>query len=175
MKLSPLEIRQISFSKSMRGYSCVEVDTFLEGLADDLEALIRENAGYKEQLEKQARTIAELEKTEGALTDTLVMAQKAMENAKANAHKEGELIIRQAEIRAEEITGEAVRRAAELQGEILELRKKRRFLVEKVRGLIQSLERDLDWEENEDDFLETTQDPTQTEETDRTDADSSGG
>jgi len=158
MKLSPLEIRQIAFPKSMRGYTSVEVDAFLDGIADDLEVLIRENVDYKERLEKQARTISELEKTEGALTDTLLMAQKAMENAKANAHKEGELIIRQAEIRAEEITGEAVRQSADLQGEILSLQRNKSALVVKVRALIQALERDLNWEEDEEDPLEITQD-----------------
>lgn len=158
MKLSPLEIRQIAFSKSIRGYTCVDVDAFLDGIADDLEGLIRENAGYKERLEKQAKTIAELEKTEGALTDTLLMAQKAMENVKANAHKEGELIIRQAEIRAEEITGEAVKRSADLQGEIISLQRKKSALIVKVRSLIQELERDLTWEEEEGDPLEITQD-----------------
>ncbi len=149
MKLTPLEIRQISFKKSFRGYSTLEVDTFIEGLADDLEKLLRQHSDFKEQLEHQAKTISELEKTEGALTETLLMAQKAMENVKNNAQEEGKLIIRQAEVRAEEITSEAVRRETQLQGEIMNLQRAKGFLVEKIRNMIQSLERDLEWDGKE--------------------------
>ncbi len=148
MNLTPLEIRQISFKKGFKGYSPLEVDTFLEGIADDLEELLKEHALFKDQLEKQSKTIAELGKNEGALTETLLMAQKAMENAKANTQEEGRLIIRQAEIRAEEITGEAIQKETQLRTEIMNLQRKKEFLFEKIRSLIQSLERDLGWEEN---------------------------
>lgn len=149
MKLSPLELRQISFKKGFRGYSSLEVDTFIESLADDLEELLGKMADYKDQQDRQSKTIAELEKTEGALTETLLMAQKAMENVKANAQEEGHLIIRQAEVRAEEITAEAVRRETQLQGEIMNLQRAKGYLVEKIRGLIQSLERDIQWDEKD--------------------------
>lgn len=149
MKLSPLEIRQLSFTKSFRGYASEEVDTFIEGLADDLEIILRQHSDSKEQLDRQAKTIIELEKTEGALTDTLLMAQKAMESVKNNAQEEGNLIIRQAQIRAEEITGEAVRKETQLQSEIMNLQRVKGFLIEKVRNIIQSIERDLDWEEKD--------------------------
>ncbi|NOY83706.1 MAG: DivIVA domain-containing protein [Nitrospirae bacterium] len=149
MKLSPLELRQISFKKGFRGYSPLEVDTFIESLADDLEELLGKMADYKDQQDRQSKTIAELEKTEGALTETLLMAQKAMENVKANAQAEGHLIIRQAEVRAEEITAEAVRRETQLQGEIMNLQRAKGYLVEKIRGLIHSLERDIQWDEKD--------------------------
>lgn len=149
MELTPLEIRQVSFKKGFRGYSRLEVDTFVESLADDLEELLRKIADYKERLEKQSKTISELERTEGALTETLLMAQKAMETAKANAQEEGRLIIRQAEVRAEEITAEAVRRESQLQGEIMNLKRAKGYLTEKIRTLIQSVERDLEWEEKD--------------------------
>lgn len=149
MKLSPLELRQISFKKSFRGYSTLEVDIFIESLADDLEELLGKMADYKDQQDKQSKTISELEKTEGALTETLLMAQKAMENVKANAQEEGTLIIRQAEVRAQEITAEAVRRETQLQGEIMNLQRARGYLVEKIRGLIHSLEREIEWEEKD--------------------------
>lgn len=145
MKMTPLEIRQISFQKEMRGYSTMEVDTFMEGLGDDLEELVTENARLKEVLDKQNEQITELKKAEGALTSTLLMAQKAMENMKANAHKEGELTIRQAEMRAEEITGAALQQITELQGEIMNLQRRKSLFVQEVRSLMGSLERDLAW------------------------------
>ncbi len=145
MKYTPLEIRQISFEKSLRGYSCSEVDDFIENLSDDLEQLVKESADDKEQLQKQARMITELEKAEGAMTETLMMTQRAMENVKANAQKEGELIIRHAEIRAEEITNEAIKQETYLKAEILNLKRRKGVFVEKIRSLIQGLAREMEW------------------------------
>ncbi|MFQ5596555.1 MAG: DivIVA domain-containing protein [Nitrospiria bacterium] len=145
MKLTPLEIRQMTFGKSFRGYNCTEVDDFVETLSDDLDDLVKEIASYKEQLEKQDNTISELEKAEGAMTDTLLMAQKAMENVKANAQKEGELIIRQAEIRAEEITGAAIKHETQLKGEIINLKHRKVELIEKIKSLLRGVARELQW------------------------------
>lgn len=150
MKLTPLEIRQITFEKSLRGYSCSEVDDFIENLSDDLEQLVKESADDKEKLAKQAKTIAELEKAEGAMTETLVMTQRAMENVKANAQKEGELIIRHAEIRAEEITNEAIKQESQLKGEIIKLKRRKGVFVEKIRTLIQSLAREMEWSSDQE-------------------------
>jgi len=150
MKLTPLEIRQTTFEKSLRGYSCSDVDDFIENLSDDLELLVKESVDDKEKLEKQSRTIAELEKAEGAMTETLVMTQRAMENVKANAQKEGELIIRHAEVRAEEITNEAIKQESQLKGEIMNLKRRKGVFVEKIRTLIQSLVREVEWSSEEE-------------------------
>jgi len=146
MKITPLDIRQMQFPKGFRGYPPQEVDAFLETLAEEVEEVLRENATLRERLEEQAQTISELKKAEGALTDTLIMAQKAIENMKATAQKEGELIIRQAEIRAEEITQGAVRQVTQLQGELFNLRKQRDLFIEKMRSLISGFEKTLQWE-----------------------------
>lgn len=163
MKLTPLEIRQMSFGKSFRGYTCSEVDDFIESLSDDLDDLVKENANHKEQLENQAKTIAELEKAEGALTDTLLMAQKVMENVKANAQKEGELIIRQAEVRAGEITAEAIKRETQLGGEIVNLQRRKGAFVEQIRALLQGLAREMQWAVDEGKSEELTRGPQEVE------------
>ena len=47
-----MDIRQQQFTVRMfRGFDVQEVDTFLEDLADDYEALLKENALLKEQLQ----------------------------------------------------------------------------------------------------------------------------
>lgn len=146
MKITPLDIRQVRFPKGFRGYSPQEVDPFLESLADELEEVLRENLDLRERLEEQNRTISELKKTEGALTETLVMAQKAIEQMKGAAQKEGELIVRQAEIRAEAMAQETVRHVTQIQGELFNLRKQRDLFIEKMRSLVQSFGKTLEWE-----------------------------
>jgi cell division initiation protein len=146
MKITPLEIRQMTFQKVFRGYPPFEVDSFLESLADEVEQILHENVASKEKLEEQDQKILELKKTEGALTDTLLTAQKAIEGIRNSAHKEGELIVRQAEIQAEEITGEALKHVTHLQGELMSLRRQKGLLIENIGSLIHGLERTLSWE-----------------------------
>lgn len=146
MKITPLDIRQMRFSTGFRGYPPQEVDSFLEDLAEEVEEVLRENVKLKERAEEQERTISELKKTEGALTETLIMAQKAIENMKGTAQKEGELIVREAELKAEETIRQAVREVATLQGELLNLRKQRDLFLEQIRSMIQTFEKTLEWE-----------------------------
>ncbi|HIE65066.1 MAG: DivIVA domain-containing protein [Nitrospira sp.] len=146
MKITPLEIRQMTFQKSFRGYPPFEVDAFLESLADEVEEILHENVALKEKMEEQNEKILELKKTEGALTDTLLTAQKAIDGIRGAAQKEGEFVVRQAELHAEEVTGEALKHVTHLQGELINIQRQKGFLIENVRALIHSLERTLSWE-----------------------------
>ncbi|NKE70410.1 DivIVA domain-containing protein [Candidatus Manganitrophus noduliformans] len=147
MRWTPIDIRQMTFSTGFRGYAQNEIDAFLENLASEIEEILKENADLRERIEDQGQTIAELKKTEGALTNTLLMAQKAIEEMKRSAQKEGDLIIRQAELRAEEITRSAMKEVSQVQGEILNLKRQRDFFVEKIRSLMQNLEKTIQWED----------------------------
>lgn len=154
MKWTPIDIRQMTFSSGFRGYAPGEVDAFLENLASEIEEILKENADLRERIDDQGQTIAELKKTEGALTNTLLMAQKAIEEMKRTAQKEGDLIIRQAELRAEEITRSAMKEVSQVQGEILNLRRQRDFFIEKIRSLMQNLEKTMQWEDEKADQKE---------------------
>lgn len=154
MKWTPIDIRQMTFSSGFRGYAPNEVDAFLENLASEIEEILKENVDLRERIEDQGQTITELKKTEGALTNTLLMAQKAIEEMKRTAQKEGDLIIRQAELRAEEITRSAMKEVSQVQGEILNLRRQRDFFVEKIRSLMQNLEKTMQWEDEKADQKE---------------------
>jgi cell division initiation protein len=136
----------MTFRTRFRGYDAEEVETALTRLADQVEAMIRDHNALKAQCEEQGSTIAELRKMETTLTSTLVAAQKMSEEMKVVAKKEGEMLIRQAELRAEEITATAVRQVNQLQGEILNLLKQRGLFIERIRSLMQSLEKTLQWE-----------------------------
>ncbi len=144
--MTPLDIRQAAFRTRFRGHDPEEVETFLSCLADEVEGMIRENNDLKVQCEEKNGVIAELRKMEDTLTRTLVAAQKMSEEMKVAAKKEGELMIRQAELRAEEVTATAVRQVNQLQGERVSLLRQRGLFVERIRSLMQSLEKTLQWE-----------------------------
>lgn len=150
MKLTPLDIRHAVFGSRFRGYDKKEVDLFLETLAQEFEVLTKGNMEFRERLVGLEETLEELKKKEGALTSTLLSAQKAMDDMKATAHKEGELIIKEAELRAEDLIRTASMQVSHLQRDIFDLKRQRDMFIEKLRGFIQGFEKTLALEDKEE-------------------------
>ena len=142
MRLSPLDIRQQQFTvKMFRGVDPQEVDAFVEDVADDYEALLRENASLKEQLgghEERARGVAEAEKV---LRDTLVTTQRLADEMKENAKREVQLLLREASLNGEKLMEEARAEEAKLRTEIQALKRVRRQLAEDLRTTVERYQR----------------------------------
>ncbi len=145
MKITPVDVRQVIFRISFKGYDPREVHSFLISVAEELEVMVKENAALKVKTEEQEHVITELRRKESAVTDTLVAAQKAMEELRLSSQKEGELVIREAESRSEEITRSAVRQVTQLQGELVSLRRQRDLFIDKSKALVQSFDKVLEW------------------------------
>src|ERR1700737_3763816 len=96
--LTPLDIQKKTFARVLKGYSTDEVRGYLQLVAEEIEHLLREvdrvtrdNASLREDLEEHNAR-------ERILKDTLLSAQKVSEDVKANARKEAELIVKDAEL-----------------------------------------------------------------------------
>src|SRR5262247_1287668 len=97
-----MDIRQQQFTvKMFRGFDVQEVDTFLEDVAEDYEALVKENALLKEQLQALEERTRGLEEREKVLQETLITTQRLTEEMKENARREAALIVREAEVQGE--------------------------------------------------------------------------
>ena len=104
MRITPMDIRQQQFTVRMfRGFDVQEVDTFLEDVAQDYEALIKENALLKEQLQMLEDAPRGLEDREKVLQQTLVTTQQVAEEMKEGARREAALILREAELEGEKL------------------------------------------------------------------------
>lgn len=151
MRISPLDIRQQQFTVRMfRGFDAHEVDAFLDDVADDYEAVLKENALLKEQLatlEERSRGLSERER---ALQDTLVTTQRLGDEMKAAARREAELHMREAELRAEKLVEEVRGDEAKLRSEVQALRRLRRQLIEDLRSTLESYYRTMTAEFGED-------------------------
>lgn len=138
MRISPLDIRQQQFTvKMFRGFDSQEVDAFLDDVADDYEAVLKENALLKEQLatlEERSRGLAEREK---ALQDTLVTTQRLGDEMKASSRREAELHMREAELRGEKLLEEVRSEEAKIKTEIQQLRRTKRQLIEDLRATLE--------------------------------------
>lgn len=138
MQLTPQEITQREFRKVLRGYDPEEVRHFMEGLADDVGNLLKENAAREERIAELEARVRALEGQEESLRNTLVTAQRMTEEIKANAKREADLIVREAEGKAQRLAAEAQTRVAEAQKQILELQRQRDLFAATLRSHVQA-------------------------------------
>src|SRR5437762_3080038 len=101
MNVSPLDLRQQRFRSAFRGFDKVEVTSFLAAVADDYEQALRETDRLRQDLTRMEAVLNEHREAERNLRNTLMTAQKLADDIKANAEKEAERIVREAEGRAQ--------------------------------------------------------------------------
>ena len=122
MRLTPLDIQNHRFSSRLRGIDPAEVESFLQLLAEDYEALLKERDSLESHSRRLEARIEDLSRNEKVLQETLITAQTLSEDLKKTAMKEAEVMICQAEVKAEKVLGASHRRAAQLGEEIRELK-----------------------------------------------------
>ena len=137
MKITPLDIQQQQFRVRFRGFDMVEVDNFLDLLANEFEELLKENSRIGEEDRRKAERITQLEAGEKELRDTLVSVQRITEEMKNNARKEGELIIEEAKLNARKILEAAQSQALQIEGEINQLKRQRAEFEAALRAAVE--------------------------------------
>ncbi len=138
MRITPLDIQQKQFSNKFRGFDMEEVDSFLELIREEMEELLRENANLREEAKRFEKQLKEYKNIETTLRDTLVSTQKIIEEHKNNAQKEAALIIKEAELRADETLKHAQEKVIKIHEDITDLKGVRRHFKEELSRLIQS-------------------------------------
>lgn len=137
MKITPLDIQQQQFRVRFRGFDMVEVDNFLDLLANEFEELLKENSQIREEDRRKSERIDQLEAGEKELRDTLVSVQRITEEMKNNARKEGELIIEEARLNARKILEAAQGQALQIEGEINQLKRQRAEFESSLRATVE--------------------------------------
>ncbi|MHC1682539.1 MAG: DivIVA domain-containing protein [Clostridiaceae bacterium] len=107
MKLTAMDITNKEFKKGFRGYECEEIDEFLDKVAESYEVLYKENSNMKEKMSLLEEKIKHYERVEDTIQNTLILAQNAAEQAKANAKKEADMIMHNANETAQKILNKA--------------------------------------------------------------------
>jgi cell division initiation protein len=126
MNITPLDIQQQQFKgKMLGGLHPDDVDSFLQAVASEMEGLLRENTELKELSNRQSRDLADQAQKEKDLRETMLAAQRITEEMKANAQKEAELIVSEAQLLAKRLVDDAERKVADLQGRIQDVRRQR--------------------------------------------------
>ena len=138
MRMTPLDIQNHRFGRRMRGYDREEVESFLRIISEDYESLLRENERLQADLRRSTARIDELSADEKTLKETLVNAQAMSEDMRQVAARESEVLLSEAEIRAEKILDASHRRSAQLAQDIREMRALRLRLGSALRGTIET-------------------------------------
>jgi len=107
MKVTPLEIRQKTFERTLRGYDKDEVNAFLLSLSQEWERMMDEVKEIRLKLESSEREVAKLREVETSLFKTLKTAEDTGANVIEQAGKAAELHLREAQMNAEAILNEA--------------------------------------------------------------------
>ncbi len=139
MKLTSQDIMGQNFNKKMNGYDREEVQQFLTLIAETLQNEILEKEKIKKKLEKTKEALLKFERREEILRDTLVSAQRFSKDIKSNSEKEAEIIIKEAELRGEDIINDALVRQKALKNEIKNLKFKRKEIENDLINMLNSL------------------------------------
>ena len=151
--LTPLDIHNKEFHKGFRGYNEVEVDEFLDQIVRDFEEALRENADVKARIEELEARIGQYRAMEETLNNTLIVAQKAADEVKANAHKEAGLITERAKFEAAKIAEDAVKKTRDAQLEYESVKKQMQVFKMRMKALVKSY---MDMLEGTEEDIEAT-------------------
>ena len=154
-------LRTVEFRETLKGYHRDDVDEYLEKAAVEAEGLQEQLRQGNERLRKAAETIAQLETelaakpevqpvvaatVEPAIADdtlqrTLVLAQKFVDETKADAEAQAARLVADAEAQARKVQAESEQRLRE---EIARLESNRSHLSHEVETMARQLESERD-------------------------------
>ncbi len=143
MKLTPLDIRHKEFKRGMRGYVDGEVDEFLDEVADEFERLFKENIELSERGESLQEKLDQYRNLEETLQNTLVAAQRSAEELKANAQKEAQLMLSEAELKAREMVNQSYADKQTVEKQIVVLKAAEEDFRFKFRSLLEGYAKQL--------------------------------
>ncbi len=138
MALTAVDLRSIEFPKRFRGYDRAEVDSFLKTLSDELEEKDHELAELRSRTARLETELKEFRGLENSLQEVLMTAQKTAEDTRLNSIKEAELLLREAQLKAEELVAKTQESLGSVKRELVELYQLRANYVMQFRGMIDS-------------------------------------
>src|SRR5471032_2952054 len=95
-KITIIDIQHKTFKKALQGYDRTEVDQFLDEVIESLEDEAQARAALEADIADLRERISHFKAMEESLHNTLLLAQRTADEVKASAHKEADLIRKEA-------------------------------------------------------------------------------
>ncbi len=137
MKLSALEIKQQSFTKSLRGYDVAEVQSFLNVVSNEWEHLSNRSRDQEMKIQRLTEKLQHYQKVEEALHETLQTAKESAEQRVNSSRQEAQNRIAKAELEADKIVRDAQQERQFIRQSIQRLLERRHEII---RGMESYLE-----------------------------------
>lgn len=138
MKITPLEIKRQQFKKVMRGFDPVEVESFLEMVSNDLEDILTLNKEFKERVIELETQLADYKQMEKTLQQTLFQAQETSGKSIENSRREANLIIKEAELKAQQVVEKARSDFGRIKEEISSMKARKESVISRLKILLSS-------------------------------------
>ncbi len=138
MDITPLDIQNRQFKVKFRGFDVKEVDAFLEQVAETVGTLAENVQRLDRALERSQREVSAYREREETFKTALVNSQTVMEQMKGNAKKSADLIIADAEVKAEKLLQRAHKRLSQLHEDISELKRQRQQIESQIQSIIET-------------------------------------
>ena len=151
MVITPLEIEGHEFKKAFRGVDAEEVKAFLNLVAEEFEKLVVANGKLQDEVAELRERLGELRERERILKETMLTAQRLSQEMKEEAHKARETIIKEGELRAEQIVARSQQRAAELEASIVDLKVERDAFENNLKNMLEQHLRVIEMRRSDED------------------------
>jgi len=138
LKLTPLEIKKQRFKQKVRGYDPVEVETFLEMVADEYETVVAEKTKLAAEVSKLRVQLSDYRQVEKTLQETLMNAQENVNQSRENSKREAEIMLREAELKSEKILDEAREKLDRMKNEVSILKAQKESFAKRLKHLLES-------------------------------------
>lgn len=154
MNFVPNDLQNIAFKKSVIGYNILQVEDVLIKVVEDLSEMIKENAKLKEKLEETQDKVKYYKTIENNLHNSLIIAQQTSEEIVANARTNADNIMKEAEIKAQQIIDGAHKEVLGIRFEYERIKRDLNAYKAKIESTIKSQLKLLNNLEDEDDKFE---------------------
>lgn len=136
MKLTPLDIRKQEFKKTLRGFDPIEVQTFLEMVAEEFEQIQEENKQMNRKVVELETKLNDYQETEKNLRETLLNVQEVKKQSEESSRRQADLIIKEAELKALEIVETARKQARQMRDDVNMLRNQKESFINRLRQIL---------------------------------------
>lgn len=140
MKITPIEIRQHTFEKAMRGYKPEDVDAFLISLSQEWERVNMDFKMLKMQLEIAEKELGKLKEVEMTLFRTLKTAEDTSNQITDQANKAADIYLTEAKQKADDLLADARKRSTLM---VQDAENQARYLKDNILNDLKSLEHDF--------------------------------
>ena len=136
--IMPIDIDKKEFSRDKRGYNSREVDEFLDIIVADYEKILNDNRSMAHKIKALEKQLEEAQKDDNAMLETLETAKKLMSDISASAERRAQLMMRDAELEAENMMLDAKVTVRQLNEEHAALSNKIRRLRANFRKMLEN-------------------------------------